>query len=72
MVEHVGWTPSRISMLAEKVALYFKKEVVVRLVGQHMWGPTVPVGLPSFVFPFVATEANICGGFADLLEILAG
>ena len=63
-------------MLAEKVALYFEEEVVVRLVGQHMWRPTVPVGLPSFVFPFEfsfdAAAANFCGGFADLLEILAG
>ena len=58
-------------MLAEKVA-YFEEEVVVCLVGQHMWGPTVPVGLSSFVFPFDDAEANFCGGFADLLEVLAG
>ena len=46
--------------------------MVVRLVGQHMWGPAVSVGLPSFVFPFDAAEANFGGGFADLLEVLAG
>ena len=46
--------------------------MVVRLVGQHMWGPAVSVELPSFVFPFDATEANFGGGFTDLLEVLAG
>ena len=44
----------------------------MRLVGQHMWGPAVSVGLPSFVFPFDATKANFGGGFTDLLEVLAG
>jgi hypothetical protein len=43
----------------------------VRLVGQHMWGPAVSVGLPSFVFPFDATKANFGGGVTDLLEVLA-
>ena len=37
-----------------------------------MWGPTVPVGLSSFVFPFDAAEAIFGGCFADLLEVLAG
>ena len=59
-------------MLTEKVVLYFKEEVVLRLVGQHMWGPAVPVGFPSFVFPFDFAKSNLGGGFADLLEVLAG
>ena len=43
--------------------------MVVRLVGQHMRRPAVPVGLPSFVFPFDAAEANFGGGFADMLKL---
>ena len=58
-------------MFDEKVAFYFEEDVVVCLVGQHMWGPAVPVGLPTFVFPIYAAEANFGGGFADLLEVLA-
>ena len=46
--------------------------MVVHLIDQHMWGPAVPVGLPSFVFPLDAAEADFGGGFADLLEVLAG
>ena len=34
--------------------------------------PAVPVGLPSFVFPFDAAEANLGGSFADLLKVLTG
>ena len=34
--------------------------------------PAVSIGSPLFVFPFDATKANFCGGFTDLLEVLAG
>ena len=37
-----------------------------------MWGPSIPVRLPSFVFPFYAPKANCCGRLADVLKVGAG
>ena len=45
-------------MLAQKMSLDFEEEVVVRLVGYHVRGPSIPVRFPSFIFPFYAPEAN--------------
>ena len=46
--------------------------MILRLVGYHMWGPSIPVRLPSFVFPFYAPKANCCGRLADVLKVGAG
>ena len=59
-------------MLAQKMSLNFEEEVVVRLVGYHVRGPSIPVRLPSFIFPFYAPEANSGGGLAGVLKISAG
>ena len=37
-----------------------------------MRGPSIPVRLPSFIFPFYAPEADSCGCLADMLKIGAG
>ena len=37
-----------------------------------MGGPSIPVGFPSFVFPFNASKTNCGGGFADVLKIGTG
>ena len=59
-------------MLALKMSLDFEEEVVLRLVGDHMGGPSVPLRFPSFVFPFYAPQANCCGCLTDILKIGAG
>ena len=59
-------------MLAQKMSLDFEEEVVLRLIGYHVWGPSIPVRLPSFIFPFYAPEADRCGCLADVLKIGAG
>ena len=59
-------------MLAQKMLLGFKEGVVLRLVGDHVRGPTVPVRFPSFIFPFYAPKANCCGCLTDVLKIGAG
>ena len=59
-------------MLAQKMSLNFEEEVVVRLVGYHVRGPSIPVRFPSFIFPFYAPEADRCGCLADVLKIGAG
>ena len=46
--------------------------MVLCLVGYHVGGPAVSVGFPSFIFPCDATEANRCGGLADVLKVNAG
>ena len=37
-----------------------------------MWGPSISVGFPSFIFSLDAPEAYGSGGLADVLEISAG
>ena len=59
-------------MLAQKMSLDFEKEVVLRLIGYHVRGPSIPVRFPSFIFPLYAPEANSCGCLADMLKIGAG
>ena len=59
-------------MLAEKMTLDFEKEVILRLIGYHVWGPSIPVRFPSFVFPFYAPKANRCRRLADVLKVGAG
>ena len=59
-------------MLAQKVALDFEEEVVLRLVGYHVRGPSIPVRFPSFIFPLYAPKANSCGCLADILKTGAG
>ena len=59
-------------MLAQKMSLDFEEEVVLRLVGYHVRGPSVPVRFPSFIFPFYAPKANRCGCLADILKRVAG
>ena len=59
-------------MLAQKMSLDFEEEVVLRLVGYHVRGPSVPVRFLSFVFPFYAPKANSCGCLTDILKIGAG
>ena len=60
-------------MLAQKMSLDFEEEVVLRLVGDHVRGPTVPIRFPSsFIFPFYAPKANCCGCLTDVLKIGAG
>ena len=54
------------------MTLNFEKEVVLRLVGYHVWGPSIPVRRPSFVFPFYTPKANRCGCLADVLKVGAG
>ena len=48
-------------MLAQKMSLDFEEEVVLRLIGYHVRGPSIPVRLPSFILPFYAPEADSCG-----------
>ena len=59
-------------MLAQKMLLNFEEEVVVRLVGYHVRGPSIPVRFPSFIFPFYAPEANGCRCLTDVLKVGAG
>ena len=59
-------------MLAEKMTFNFEKEVVLRLIGYHVRGPSIPVRFPSFIFPLYAPEADSCGCLADMLKIGAG
>ena len=54
------------------MALNFEKEVVLRLIGYHVGGPSIPVRFPSFVFPFYTPKANRCGRLADVLKVGAG
>ena len=54
------------------MTLDFEEEVVLRLVGYHVRGPSVPVRFLSFIFPFYAPEANSCGCLTDVLKIGAG
>ena len=37
-----------------------------------MGGPSIPVGIPSFIFPLDAPEAYSSGGLADILKVSAG
>ena len=59
-------------MLAQEMSLNFEEEVVVRLVGYHVRGPSIPVRFPSFIFPFYAPEANGCRCLTDVLKVGAG
>ena len=59
-------------MLAQKMSLDFEEEVVLRFVGDHVRGPSVPVRFPSFIFPFYDPKANSCGCLTDILKIGAG
>ena len=59
-------------MLAQKMSLDFEEEVVLRLIGYHVWGPSIPVGIPSFIFPLDAPEAYSSGGLAEILKVSAG
>ena len=59
-------------MLAQKMSLDFEEEVVLRVVSYHVWGPSIPVRLPTFIFPFYAPEADSCRCLADMLKIGAG
>ena len=59
-------------MLAQKMSLGFEEEVVLRLVGDHVRGPSVPIRFLSFIFPFYAPKANCCGCLTDVLKIGAG
>ena len=59
-------------MLAQKMSLDFEEEVVLRLVGYHEMGPSIPVRFPLFIFPLDAPEADSCGCLADMLKIGAG
>ena len=54
------------------MTLNFEKEVVLRLIGYHVWGPSIPVRLPSFIFPFYTPKADRCGCLADVLKVGAG
>ena len=55
----------RVAVLAEKVDLDADLEVVVGLVGDHVWRLGVSVGASSFVFPFDVAQADFCGHFTD-------
>ena len=59
-------------MLAQKMSLDFEEEVVLRLIGYHVRGPSIPVRFPSFIFPFYAPEANSCRCLTDVLKIDVG
>ena len=59
-------------MLAQKMSLDFEKDAVLRLVGCHVRGPSIPIRFPSFIFPFYAPEANSCRCLTDVLKIGAG
>ena len=59
-------------MLAQKMSLNFEEEVVVRLIGYHVGGPSISVGFPSFIFPFYAPEANGSRCLTDMLKVCAG
>ena len=59
-------------MLAQKMSLDFEGEVVLRLVGDHVRGPTVPVRFPSFIFPFYTPKANGGRCLTDVLKVSAG
>ena len=59
-------------MLVQKMSLNFEEEVVVRLVGYHVRGPSIPVRFPSFIFLFYAPEANGCRCLTDVLKVGAG
>ena len=66
------WAPFGVAMLAQQMSLNFEEEVVVRLVGYHVRGPSIPVRFPSFIFPFDAPEANGCRCLTDVLKVGAG
>ena len=59
-------------MLAQKMSLNFEEEVVVRLIGYHVGGPSISVGFPSFILPFYTTEANGSRCLTDVLKVCAG
>ena len=59
-------------MLSKEVPLDFEEEVILSLVCEHEWGPSIAVGFPPLVLPFDSSEANCGGGFADLLQVSAG
>ena len=59
-------------MLAQKMSLDFEEEVVLRLIGYHVRGPSISVRFPSFIFPCYAPKADSCGCLADMLKIGAG
>ena len=59
-------------MLAQKMLLNFEEEVVVRLVGYHVRGPSIPVRFPSFIFPFYTPKANGGRCLTDVLKVSAG
>ena len=59
-------------MLAQKMSLNFEEEVVVRLIGYHVGGPSISVGFPSFILPFYTPEANGSRCLTDMLKVCAG
>ena len=58
-------------MLAQEMSLNFEEEVVVRLIGYHVGGPSIPVRFPSFIFPFYTPEANGGRCLTDVLKVSA-
>ena len=44
----------------------------MRLIGYHVWGQSIPVRLPSFIFLFYTPKADRCGCLADVLKVGAG
>ena len=59
-------------MLTQEMSLNFEEEVVVRLVGYHVGGPSISVGFPSFILPFYTTETNGSRRLTDMLKVCAG
>ena len=59
-------------MLAQEMSLNFEEEVVVRLIGYHVGGPSISVGFPSFILPFYTTETNGSRRLTDMLKVCAG
>ena len=59
-------------MLAQEMSLNFEEEVVMRLIGYHVGGPSISVGFPSFILPFYTTETNGSRRLTDMLKVCAG
>ena len=64
--------PFGVAVLSKEVPLDFELIMIVSLVCEHEWGPSIAVGFPPLVFPFDASKANCGGGFTHLLLVRAG
>ena len=56
----------------DKSTVWARKRRVLDNGGEHLGGPSISVGFPSFILPFYTTETNGSRRLTDMLKVCAG